>query len=146
MRAIFNVISNICAFPFMISRNVCYEKGLFRCLVGVVIYIPVTVGMVLFGCWHVTEPLVEISQTLRLCLHGNDLNRKCKSGVAFSLFIPRLDKCFFWGGMHAYASLWHKCVRNVSRSRECKTLSKWKAHPIKYFVVFARKRCRVNVA
>uniref|UniRef100_A0A8D0AWI6 Solute carrier family 7 member 3a n=1 Tax=Sander lucioperca TaxID=283035 RepID=A0A8D0AWI6_SANLU len=41
----------------------------------------------------------EAAKTLRLRLDGNDLKRKRKSGVAFSLFIPRLDKSF--GGKSA---------------------------------------------
>lgn len=43
-----------------------------------------------------TLRFVTVCLWLRLCFHGNDLNRKCKSGVAFSLFIPHLDACF-WG-------------------------------------------------
>lgn len=40
---------------------------------------------------HTVKLLPSSTFKIRLVQHGNDLNRKLKSGVAFSLFILRLD-------------------------------------------------------
>ena len=45
---------------------------------------------------------------LRLNLDGDDLDRKRKSGVAFSLLIQRLDECL-WGEMCVH-TVTQKCV------------------------------------
>ena len=103
-------------------------------------------------CVSPPSPLVcdvMYKNPLRLASH-NDLNTNRKSGVAFPLCIPRLDKCL-WVEICAH-TVTKKCVKfdvvctPGGAVKRCQSPSKRKAHLMQYFVGFTQERCRVKPA
>ena len=66
---------------------------------------------------------MELHQWLRLASHDNDLNTNPRGGVAFPLFIPRLDERLWGGNLRARGDArvcevwrtWRQRVRDQSR-------------------------------